>query len=70
MHEDISGELRDIVRAVLYPLHNNNNAGSKSTSMNRDFGAGWLGFGHSFAQEGEHDQAMAAYRSAARILHG
>jgi len=68
MHEDILRELSDIVRTC----HLNNNIwfDSKSTTMNRDFGAGWLGFGHSFAQEGEHDQAMAAYRSAARILHG
>jgi len=43
---------------------------SKSTTMDPYFGAGWLGFGHSFAAQGEHDQAMAAYRSASRMLSG
>jgi len=41
---------------------------NKSTTCNRDFGPGWLGFGHAFAIEGEHDQALAAYRSAHRLL--
>jgi anaphase-promoting complex subunit 6 len=29
---------------------------------------GWIGFAHAFALQGEHDQAMAAYRSAARMI--
>uniref|UniRef100_A0A6B2L5C3 Uncharacterized protein n=1 Tax=Arcella intermedia TaxID=1963864 RepID=A0A6B2L5C3_9EUKA len=41
---------------------------SKSTTTTKDFGPGWLGFGHAFAIEGEHDQALAAYRSAHRLL--
>jgi len=41
---------------------------SKSTSCSRDFGPAWLGFGHAFAIEGEHDQALAAYRSANRLM--
>jgi len=41
---------------------------SKSTNCNRDFGPAWLGFGHAFAVEGEHDQALAAYRSANRLM--
>lgn len=54
---------------------------SKSTDLQRDFGPGWLGFGHAFAVEGEHDQvacrlvfltlkALAAYRAAHRLLVG
>ena len=31
---------------------------SKTTSMNPHFGPGWLGFGHAFAAQGEHDQVF------------
>ena len=41
---------------------------SKSTTIDSNFGAAWIGFGHSFAAQGEHDQAMASYRSASRML--
>jgi anaphase-promoting complex subunit 6 len=61
------------VGAYYYLIENNEKARkyfSKSTSMNGQFGAGWIGFGHSFARDGEHDQAIAAYRSAARVLFG
>jgi anaphase-promoting complex subunit 6 len=34
------------------------------------FGPAWLLFGHSFAQEGEHDQAMAAYFKATQLMKG
>lgn len=43
---------------------------SKATALDGNFGAAWLGFGHSFAVQGEHDQAMAAYRTAARLFKG
>lgn len=43
---------------------------SKSTIADKDFGAPWLAFGHAFASQGEHDQALAAYRSANRLLIG
>jgi len=43
---------------------------SKSTMIDPHFGPGWLGFGHSFAVQGEHDQAMASYRTASRTLPG
>jgi hypothetical protein len=33
----------------------------KSTGMNQSFGGGWILFGHVFAKEGEHDQAMNCY---------
>jgi len=43
---------------------------SKSTLFDKDFGPAWLGFGHAFAMQGEHDQALAAYRSSHRLLIG
>lgn len=42
----------------------------KSTAMKRDFGAAWLAYGNTFAHSGEHDQALSAYRTAARMLVG
>ncbi|BFZ54590.1 anaphase-promoting complex subunit Cut9 [Savitreella phatthalungensis] len=43
---------------------------SKASVMNPRFGPAWIGFAHSFAVEGEHDQAIAAYTTAARLLQG
>jgi len=43
---------------------------SKSTSLNRVFGPSWLAYGHSFAAENEHDQAMAAYFTASQLMKG
>lgn len=42
----------------------------RASQLDIHFGPAWLGFGHSFAVEGEHDQAMAAYRTAARLMSG
>ena len=33
----------------------------KATQLDRMLGPAWLAYGHSFAVENEHDQAMAAY---------
>ena len=43
---------------------------SKATMMDPNFGAAWIGFAHSFSLEEEHDQALSAYSTAARILPG
>ncbi|KAI8819214.1 uncharacterized protein EV422DRAFT_121460 [Fimicolochytrium jonesii] len=43
---------------------------SKATQMNGSFGPGWLGFAHSFAAEGETDQAISAYATAAKLFNG
>jgi tetratricopeptide (TPR) repeat protein len=43
---------------------------SKATTLDRVFGPAWLAFGHSFASENEHDQAMAAYFTAAQLMKG
>ncbi|KAF2096014.1 cell division cycle protein-like protein [Rhizodiscina lignyota] len=43
---------------------------SKASMMNPHFGAAWIGFAHTFAAEGEHDQAISAYSTAARLFQG
>jgi anaphase-promoting complex subunit 6 len=42
----------------------------KATALKREFGAAWLAYGYTFAQNGDHDQALSAYRTAARLLVG
>lgn len=42
----------------------------KATSLDKLFGPAWLAYGHSFAAENEHDQAMAAYFKAAQLMKG
>lgn len=43
---------------------------SKATTLDRLFGPAWLAYGHSFAKEKEHDQAMAAYFKATQLMRG
>ncbi|XP_055492604.1 cell division cycle protein 16 homolog isoform X1 [Leucoraja erinacea] len=43
---------------------------SKATTLERTYGPAWIAYGHSFAVEGEHDQAMAAYFTAAQLMKG
>ncbi|PVD19099.1 hypothetical protein C0Q70_21658 [Pomacea canaliculata] len=43
---------------------------SKATSLEKTFGPAWLAYGHSFAADNEHDQAMAAYFTASQIMKG
>ena len=43
---------------------------SKATSMEKSLVSAWIGFGHAFAAQEESDQAMAAYRTAARLFPG
>ena len=43
---------------------------SKATTMDASFVQAWIGFGHAFAAQDESDQAMAAYRTAARLFSG
>lgn len=43
---------------------------AKATALDRLFGPAWLAYGHSFAIENEHDQAMAAYFKAAQLMKG
>ncbi|GIX95883.1 cell division cycle protein 16 homolog [Caerostris darwini] len=43
---------------------------SKATTLDRLYGPAWLMYGHSFAVENEHDQAMAAYCRASQLMKG
>jgi anaphase-promoting complex subunit 6 len=43
---------------------------SKASMMDPHFGPAWIGFAHTFAVEGEHDQAISAYSTAARLFMG
>ncbi|ALC46019.1 cdc16 [Drosophila busckii] len=43
---------------------------SKAISLDRLYGPAWLAYGHSFANENEHEQAMAAYFKATQLMRG
>lgn len=43
---------------------------SKASMMDPHFGPAWIGFAHTFAAEGEHDQAIAAYSTAVKLFQG
>merc|ERR1712223_532998 len=43
---------------------------SRATQLDRVFGPSWLAYGHSFALENEHDQAIAAYFKAYQLMPG
>ncbi|KIV93103.1 hypothetical protein PV10_04344 [Exophiala mesophila] len=43
---------------------------SKASLMEPHSAPAWIGFAHTFAAEGEHDQAIAAYSTAARLFQG
>jgi anaphase-promoting complex subunit 6 len=43
---------------------------TKSTSLDTGFGQAWIGYGHSYALEGEHDQAVSIYSTACKYLPG
>lgn len=43
---------------------------SKATILNASNGQAWIGFAHTFALEGEHEQAISAYAFAARLFPG
>ncbi|KAJ5908625.1 hypothetical protein N7495_001307 [Penicillium taxi] len=43
---------------------------SKASLLDPHSAPAWIGFAHSFAAEGEHEQAIAAYSTAARLFQG
>jgi len=43
---------------------------SKTSLMDPRFAPAWIAFGHTFAAEGEHDHAITAYSTAARLFQG
>ncbi|KAL1497312.1 hypothetical protein ABEB36_008296 [Hypothenemus hampei] len=61
------------VGCYYYVINNNDSARgnlTKATSLDKLFGPAWLVYGHSFANEKEHDQAMAAYFKASQLMKG
>lgn len=38
--------------------------------MDPRFGPAWIAFAHTFAKEGEHDHAVTAYSTCARMFAG
>lgn len=43
---------------------------SKTSLMDPRFGPAWIAFAHTFAFEGEHDHAVTAYSTCARMFAG
>ena len=43
---------------------------SKASLMDPRFGPAWIAFAHTFASEGEHDHAVTAYSTCARLFVG
>ncbi|KAK7257149.1 hypothetical protein RIF29_30915 [Crotalaria pallida] len=43
---------------------------SKATSLEETFSPAWIGYGNAYAAQEEGDQAMSAYRTAARLFPG
>lgn len=43
---------------------------NKATTLEPPFLSGWIAYGHSFSLQDESDQAIAAYRTAARLFEG
>lgn len=43
---------------------------SKATSLDGTFPPAWIGYGNAYAAKEEGDQAMSAYRTAARLFPG
>lgn len=43
---------------------------SRSSILDPNFGQAWIGFAHTFAAEGEHEQAISAYSTASRFFPG
>ncbi|KAJ3338385.1 hypothetical protein HDU93_009550 [Gonapodya sp. JEL0774] len=42
----------------------------RCTQVEYSRGEAWIGFGHGFAEEGEHDSAVAAYAEAGKVVSG
>ncbi|CAH8517429.1 unnamed protein product [Heterobilharzia americana] len=42
----------------------------KASQLDRRYGPIWLTLGHAFAADGEHDQAIASYCTAAQVIRG
>jgi hypothetical protein len=67
---DISGELTGGRAADCGPELVSLPTFSKASLMDPRFGPAWITFAHSFAYEGEHEQAITAYSTSARLFPG
>jgi hypothetical protein len=69
--EDILGTLQKY-KLSFYSLREliNTSCYSKASTMDSHYGPAWIGFGHSFAVESEHDQAITAYSTAVKLYEG
>jgi hypothetical protein len=65
--DSISGKMHCFSRV---PSHSNVLVISKTSLMDPRFGPAWVAFGHTFALEGEHDHAVTAYSTCARMFTG
>lgn len=61
--------LQVFLTSVLSETFVNSNI-SKTSLMDPRFGPAWIAFGHTFAIEGEHDHAITAYSTSARLFQG
>jgi anaphase-promoting complex subunit 6 len=43
---------------------------SQALTINQFFQQSWLGYGHSFSAEKDHDQAISAYMACSRLIPG
>ncbi|KAF9133931.1 anaphase promoting complex subunit cdc16 [Mortierella sp. 14UC] len=42
----------------------------KASTIDSHYGPAWIGFGHTFALEGEHEKAISAYGTSTRLFQG
>lgn len=55
-----------VYRGILLPP----SPAPQSTKLDGRFAPAWIGFGNAFAAQEETDQAVSAYRTAARLFQG
>jgi len=60
----------EILNFISYFFFNCSSLCSKSTSLDGTFPPAWIGTGNAYASQEESDQAMAAFRTAARLFPG
>lgn len=43
---------------------------SQALNLNQFFQQSWLGYGHSFSEEKDHEQAISAYKMCSQLISG
>jgi anaphase-promoting complex subunit 6 len=61
-----------VLQVRFVPIHRSRNSfiSSKTSLMDPRLGPAWIAFAHTFAFEGEHDHAVTAYSTCARMFTG